>query len=167
MNLKKALASALQLFASAAFFAGALFFISLPFLPSIRFQIADVLLNSPKVCTPIGVGFLLAAVLLFAGFYGANRGRFLHIRMGSNRASVDREVIHKALEECFQRQFPNLIALSDIDIVRGRDLEIEVCLVPLEEGFREELFVEVQSKLQPLLQEQFGYAKPFLLIVKS
>ncbi len=167
MHLKKAVLSALQIFTSAAFFLSAFFFLSLPFLPKARFQIADVLLNSPEICTTIGFGFLLAALLLFAGFHGASRGRFLRIRMGGDRVSVDREVIYKTLAERFQRQFPGLIALSDIDIIRGRQIEIEVRFIPVEEELREELFVEVQSRLQSLLQEQFGYDLPFLLIVKS
>lgn len=167
MNPRKALLSVLQLFAGFSFFAAAIFFFSLPLLPKVCLQISNLLLNSPKVCNAIGTALMAASFVLIGGFYFLSRGRILRIEMGGNFMSIDAAVIQKTLEECFNSHFGGQIILSDLYVVRGSKIDIEVCLTPFEENLREELFASVQKQIAPLLSERFGYSKPFGLIVKS
>ena len=167
MTPRKAMLSVLQLFAGFSFFAVAIFFFCLPFLPKVRLQISDALLTTPQVCYSVGAALMTASFMLIGGFYFLSRGRSLTVSMGQRAASIDTAVIQKTLEECFNAHFSGLIILSDLYVVRGSKLEIEVCFTPFEENLREELFASVQKHLTPLLNERFGYSKPFGLIVKS
>ena len=167
MTPRKAILSILQLFAGFSFFAAAIFFFCLPFLPKVRLQISDALLATPQVCYSVATALMAAAFMLIGGFYFLNRGKSLTISMGKQAASIDAAVIQKTLEECFNNHFSGQIILSDLYVIRGSKLEIEVCFTPFEENLREELFAAVQKQLTPLLSERFGYSKPFGLIVKS
>ncbi len=169
MGPRKALISVLQLFAGFSFFAGAaIFFFSLPFLPKVRLRISDLLLASPNVCHKTGAAFMAASIVLLGGFYFLSRGRSLTIRMeGEPRVTIRNAVIQKTLEECLKSHFDGTVALTDLSVLSGSKLAIEVILTPYEENLREALFAEVQKRIAPLLSERFGYAKPFDLIVKS
>lgn len=155
MSARQALASALHLFVVFAFLVSGFFFISLPYLPEIQTQIFEK-------CTLIGLVLFLISLILLLGFYALDRGRYLVIRMG---ISADLNVVYQTLEECFARQFSKKISLSEVGIGRKSHLEIRVAFPPLDEGRREELFVEAEKQLSQLLKERFGYTKPFYLIV--
>ena len=167
MDLRKALLSILQLFSAFSFFVAALICLSLPLLPKACIRMADLLLSSPKSFIPMGIGLLAASFVLFAGFYSFHRERNLHIQMGEARATiVDPKVVQKTLEDYLRLHFTHQIALSHLRINQGNRLEIGVSLHSLEEGTREHLFVILQEKIPPLLQERFAYSKPFTLVVK-
>lgn len=167
MVARKEIVSVLQLFSGFVFFAAGLFFLSLPFLPALRLALADALIASSEGCILAGAGLMVFSFLWIAAFYAFQRGRRLEIGMGGKRASVEASLIEKSLEECFKGHFEGRIVLSDIAVLGKKKLEIEVLLTPFDESLREELFVDVQKKIVPLLQERFGYAQPFSLIVKS
>jgi hypothetical protein len=166
MNLRNALRSLLELFAGFSFFAGAIFFFSLPFLPKVRLKMADALLASPNLCHLAGTFLMAASLVLIGGFYFLSRGRMLRISMGGNLISIDTAAVYKTVEECLKTHFDRKIALSDLYVARGGKLEIEVTLAPSLEPIEED-FASVQKRLAPLLEEQFGYSKPFGLTVKS
>lgn len=159
--------SVLQLFAGFSFFAAAIFFFTLPFLPKVRLQISDLLLVSPEVCHRVGAALFTASFVLIGGFYFLSRGRSLTIRMeGEERkTTISAALIKKTLDACFRNHFNGSVTLTDIVVLSGGNLEIEVCLTPVEEHLREELFADVQKRIVPLLSERFGYSKPCDLIV--
>ncbi len=159
--------SLLQLFAGLSFFAGAIFFFSLPFLPTVRLKISDVLLASPSFCHLAGAFLMAACIVLIGGFYLLSRGRYIHISMGDNPISIDAAAVFKTVEECLKSQFGSQLALSDLYVARGGKLEIEVSLASSVEPVREELFADLQKQLVPLLEEKFGYSKLFCLTVKT
>jgi len=167
MNVRKALLSLLQLFAGFTFLGAALFFFSLPFLPLLRLRLSHALIQSPDLCFSVGSALAASSFVLLGGFYVLSRGKTLRIGLGRRSAAVEAGVIQKTLEECFKAHFPGQIALTDLSIIRGSKLEIEVALAPFEEGLREELFASVEERIRPLLEQRFGYSKPFCLIVKS
>jgi len=167
MNPRKAMLSILQLFAGFSFFAAAIFFYSLPILPKLRLAISDMLLGSPNICHLMGTFLAAASFILIGGFYFLSRGRHFRIQMGKNAVSIDATVIHKTIEEFFKRHFGVQIGLSDLSVIRGGKLELEVFVAPSEGKGEEELFAEVQKQLVSFLHETFGYSKPFGLIVKS
>lgn len=163
--MKKALLATLHLFSVFSFFATALIFMALSIVPEMRLQ-AACWISSPESCQICGIGLLGIAIVLFVGFYKSQPGRFLELQAGKGLTSIHHKAIRKTLEECFQRNFPEKIFLSGLDVIRGKNLEIQVLLAPLDEGLREELFIEAQSALAPLLKERFGYTKPFSLLVR-
>lgn len=167
MSPRKALLSVLQLFAGFSFFAAAIFFFTLPFLPKVRLQISDLLLASPEVCHKVGAVFLTVSFIVIGGFYFLTRGRSLTIRMeGEERkTTVSAAVIERTLDACLRSHFNGSVTLTDVIVLSGNKLEIEVCLTPLKEVLREELFADVQKQIIPLLSERFGYSKPCDLIV--
>jgi len=83
MSPRQALASALHIFAALSFFAVGVFFVALPYLPSVRIQVVDFFLVRFEQCSLIGVALLIVALVLLAGFYALDRGRYLVIKMGT------------------------------------------------------------------------------------
>lgn len=162
MNLRQAVASALHFFVVFALFLAGLFFVCLPHLPETRIQLVDLLSNHCEKCTQIGLGFFLTTFLFFIGFYALNRGRFLVVKMG---VLTDLNVIRYSIEDCFARQFPKKISLSEIEIGRKARLDIRVSMAKQSEEDREALYIEVEKQLLTLLRDRFGYVKPFYLIV--
>lgn len=162
MSPRQALASALHLFAVSAFFAAGLFFVALPYLPETRIQIIDLLSNQFEKCTTIGLGLFLAALVFLLGFYALDRGRYLVIKMG---ISTDLKIVRQSIEECLAKRFSKKISLREIEVGPRSRLELQVRLAPVDEAAREELFINVEKELSILLQERFGYSKPFHLIV--
>jgi hypothetical protein len=162
MSPRQALASALHLFVVFSFFTAGLFFVALPYLPETRIQIVDILSNQFERCTIIGLGLFLSSLIFLLGFYALNRGRFLVIEMG---VSADLKIVRQMVEDCFIKQFPKKISLKEIEIGSKSLLEMRVNLSPLDEAAREELFIQVEQELSILLQNRFGYSKPFHLIV--
>src|SRR5690349_5266866 len=150
MELRKAMLSMLQLFAGFLFFAAAIFFFLLPSLPNVRLQISNHMVGEVRGFTLLGTVLMVISFLLIGGFYVLNRGRSLTVKMGTRATGVHVAVIKKTLEECFKHHFGGQILLSDLAVVRGNQLEIEVLLVPFEENLREDLFVAVQNHVGPL-----------------
>lgn len=164
--MRKALLSALEFFATFLFLVGALFFLLISFLPEVRIQVSDTL-GSARGCALLG-GVLMAIALFFiSGFYILNRGHSFTVHMGAGSAEIDLAVIKKTLEECFKHHFEGRIFLSDLSMLRNNQLEIEIRLCSFEKNVCEDLFVEVQNKIQPLLKEKFAYSSPFCLVVKD
>jgi len=162
MSPRQALASALHLFVVFAFFTAGLFFVALPYLPETRIQIVDLLSHQFEKCTTVGLGLFLSSLIFLLGFYALNRGRYLVIKMG---IETDVKIIRQTVEDCLSKRFPKKIALREIEIGPKSRLELKVHLAPLDEAAREELFITVEKELSILLQERFGYSKPFHLIV--
>ncbi len=156
MSPRQALVSTLHLFVVFAFFLAGFVFVALPYLPEVKTQIFEQ-------STLIGLSLFLVALVLLLGFYALDRGRYLVIRMG---VFTHVDLIRQTVEDCFARQFPKRISLSDIEIGRKSRLEIRASLAPLDEEAREKLFVEAEKQLTLLLRERFGYVRPFQLIVK-
>jgi hypothetical protein len=163
----RALASALQGFVVFAFFCAGLFCIALPFLSETRFLLAEILVSECDVCFQIGLIFLGTSLLLLLGFYGANKGSTLYVEMGVHTVSIEKVVIRHSLEECFKRLFPQKIELSDVEIIFGKRLEIEVFLSSTDEKIVKEQLSAAEKHLQFLLRQRFGYTKPFCLILRS
>lgn len=164
MRPRHAIASSLHFFSVFSFFAAGFLFFALPYLPEVRFLMADFILNHFELCTSISLGFFLIAFLLLMGFYGLNRGKILRIEMGRHFASIDADAIRQTLEPFFKEKFSPHIVLNDVEVIRMKKLEISVITSSLEES---EVFANVEKELQKLLKERFGYVSPFYLIVKS
>jgi len=167
MSFRRALGSALQAFIIFAFFSMGFFFFALPFLPEVRFQLSHILLNQVDICTSVGGALLSFALLLLIGFGGLNKGHFLYIEMGTHTVSVEEALIRHSLEECFRLHFPQKIQLTDMGILSGKKLEIEVSLSASGRKEQKEILMAVEKHLQLLLRQRFGYIKPFCLILKS
>lgn len=161
MNAKQALTSLLHGFVLLIFSAVAFLFVCLPHLPVARLEIVDVMLNRPELLASFGLWTFAVVLMLFVGFYGVNRGKFLRLKMGAQPVEIDHRLISKSLEECFHTHFKEKIALVAVNV--DSQIDIDIKLAPLDEGEREELFLRVEVALQTLLKERFGYTKPFYL----
>lgn len=164
MSLKGAIASALQFLVVFALFLLGLFFIMLPSLPLTRMEIIEFLSTRYQTCTQIGLGIFFVGFLFLLGFYAANRGKYLVIKMG---ISLDLKVIRQAVHTCFAKQFPKKISLKEVKIGSKSELEFKVHTPITNEAEREELYIQVEKQLGILLKERFRSSKPFYLIVNQ
>ena len=167
MDFQRSFISFLQVLVVFIFFGFGLFFFALPFLPEVRFQLSDFLLNEPELCNPAAIIFFAAAFFLLLGFYSFNRSRLLYVEMGSHSASVEEALIRHSLEECFKTHFPQKIELSDVEIIGGKTVQIQVSLGSNDIEKQQEMLASAERHLQVLLRQRFGYIKPFYFVLKS
>jgi hypothetical protein len=166
MFIRGAFFSLLHLLVVFAFLGLGVFFACLPFLPGLRVEIADLFLHRSGELWRLAMICFSAGFFFLVGFYALSRGQFLELEMGRHSAKIDASLVGQTVEECFKRLFPNEIFLRDVEVAfRGR-LHIAVFLPALEEEKREVLLTAAERELTGLLDERFGYAKPFHLIVK-
>lgn len=167
MNLRQALAGMLQIFSVFVFFGAGFFFTCLPFSPHLRIFLADTLRDRPDLYTWTGLGFFAMAFLLVFGFYAASRGRYLLLRMGGSLVRVDAKILYKSIGFLMEKQFSSAIRLNDVEIIRGKHLELRVLVDPMEKKEKEQLLLEVEKQLARHLSERFGYHSKFTLQVQT
>jgi len=165
MSIRQAIESVLKLFVIFVFFSASFFFFCLAYLPKARILIEDLLLNHYADCIPVGIGFFIASSILTIGFYGLERGRMLHIKMGKHSAEVDPQLIRQTIEEHFKKRFKQIRVL-DVEIARRSKMSISVELTEMPENV-EKLLEQVEIELVPLLQNRFGYFKQLELIAET
>jgi hypothetical protein len=165
MTIRQAIASFLQLFVLFVFFSISLFFICLAYLPKIRILIEDLLLNHSDACLSIGIVFFIASFLLAVGFYGLNKGRTLHIKMGRNSAEIDSQIIRQTIEEHFKGRF-NGIRILDVEIIRNAKMNIFVAFKQMPDNV-DQWLGDFENELIPLLKSRFGYTKPIELLAET
>lgn len=166
MTGRQALASALHLFVLFSFFASGFLFVCLPLMPEIRERLSFLFLYQMEFCTLIGVGFLMASLLLTVGFFVLNQGRYLRIKMGNaphRILEINVNLIRQTLEECFKAHFPETLSLIDVEVPQGAQIEIGVKLPSMDDKARKALLARAEKHLQILFKERFGYDKPFIL----
>jgi hypothetical protein len=163
MSFKQAFASILYLFVVSSFFLLGILCMGLSYIPSIQMSALDLLSRHAGELTWVGAGLIALSVLLFLGFNAINPGHYLRFKMGDNAVKIDRKVVRKAVEEVFRGK---KIALRDIDVVAGKQLEFGVEVNEPDDEEREQLLLDIEKDLQALLQKRFGYTKPFYLVVK-
>ena len=73
MSPRHALVSALHLFVLFAFFLAGAFFLAVPYLPELRLEVMEFFRDDFETSHLVGVGFLVTAFLLLAGFYALDR----------------------------------------------------------------------------------------------
>ncbi len=153
----------LELFATAIFFTAGLFFLVLPYQEALRLRLASALFQEPEWFTPAGIAFLFAAALLLLSFYFAQRDRFFVLRMGAQAVIVDPQVIDQTLRSLLHRQFLGKVALRDVEIGAHGNLEIGLLLASPESA--DKTLVDVEREFQVVLAKQFGYRRPFTVVV--
>ena len=162
MTLRQVYAGMLQLLAVFAFFGAAVFLVALPFVPELRFAIAELLLQKPDFFAVGGIILFGVALLMTMGFLGIQRGRYLLLQMGGTFATtVDRNILCQTIGSLLRKQFAARIALNNIEVIRGKKLEIGLFLTAKDPKEREQLLLEVEKQLQTILAERFGYRAPF------
>jgi hypothetical protein len=117
-------------------------------------------LTKPDLFALAGFSLIGFAILLTAGFYLANRGHTLLLRMGT---SVDVKLIQRTIAPLFHKQFADRITLRDIQILQGKDLMIGLQLASMTPEQRDQNLLEAERHLQTLLIERFGFSKPFIV----
>lgn len=143
------------------FFLVSLFFVLLPHLPLMRMDLIDWLSNHYEQSTQVGLGCLLVTFLCFLGFYSLEKRKYLVIRMGIDRISIDLKVLRKAIKDCFVQEFAQKISLQEVGVNSKSHLELTVHLASSTIEEKEKLLAEVNRHLSALLKERFGYAQPF------
>lgn len=163
MQLKQAISSSLQLFAVFAYLFAGLFLFALPFLPEAKVKLAQLILEQDDACIQAGIVFSSLSFLFFIGFYGVNRGKELTLKMGTHPVSVHGDIIEEILAERLKK---HAVILHAVEIINGKRLEISVSLGAVKQEMQEDLLKEVETSLECLLRDRFGYFKPFHLNVK-
>lgn len=171
MGWRRQLGAFLQFLSLFTFFCMSVTLFLLPELPALRYRIAHLLFETPEGLWPIAVGLLAFTGLLGWGFSLSNRGEYLEIRMGADRATFRLPLVRKTIRHYLKESFPKEILLEDVEIENGGKLSIGVCLSKRGELFEvleeKELLESLEGKLKKLLETHFGYVTPFSLLVRS
>lgn len=151
----------IALFVASVFWLGGLFFLVLPYQEALRLKLADALLRDAELFTPVGATLLGLAALLTFAFYRAHRGRFFVLRMGDRHVAVDPFVISQTLRPFLSERFPGKAALRGVELKRRGILEIRLVLA------EPQVLSEVEPAFQNMLAKQFGYRRPFTVVVEE
>jgi hypothetical protein len=165
MNAKQAVASLLHVFAALLALGVAVFLLTLPHVPELRFFLANVLLEKTASLTPAGIIASVIALLLFCGFFWAHRGYYLVLRMGSRRFAVDEKVLWQSIEPELKKRLGDRLELSAIEFNRERDIEFTARINTQSDEELEQVLSSAEEQLVVLLEERFGYRRPFSLKV--
>jgi hypothetical protein len=160
MTVRQAFAGMLQFFAVLILLGAGLSLIGLFFIPELSFALGEALMRNPNFVAFAGFGLTAFSLLLMGGLLSVNRGKILLLRMGT---SVDVKVIRQTIAPLLHKHFAARIALSNVQILGGRNLTLALSLAPMEEEEREKLLLEAEKHLQVLLIERFGYSQPFIV----
>ncbi|HEY4255364.1 MAG TPA: hypothetical protein VGM34_03350 [Chlamydiales bacterium] len=128
-----------------------------------RLKLIELLTREPDYLVLAGAAVLSVGVLLILGFYSAHRGKFLVVRMGERKVVVDAKVVASTLKPLFQKQFGQRLELLSVGIGAKGFLEIALRFAPQIDA--EQTLTLIESELQLLLAQRFGYKKPFKVIV--
>ncbi len=167
MRLREAVASALHLLVVLAFFG--LSFVSLLLVRRSDWMqaVLDCLNNTPDALYWTAAGFGVIGLFFLWGFHGIGRGRYLALQMESGRATIDSKIVRLAIEECFKKNYPAQVSGASVSVAKGKRLEVALDLKSLPEEEELQLLSDAESKLQDLLQTQFGYREPLSLFIRS
>jgi hypothetical protein len=160
MTVRQAFMGLLQLFVVLFFLGAGVLLIGLRFAPGLALTLENALLTKPDLFALVGFVLIGLSLMLVLGFLSVNRGRTLLLRMG---ASIDVLLIRQTIAPLLQRQFADRIALSDVRILRGKELTIGLRLAPMNPDEREKLLLQAERHLQILLMERFGISQPFMV----
>jgi hypothetical protein len=171
MLLKQAIAGMLQLFSVLFILATGGLLVGLAWVPEWLFA-WEYLLVKPQVLATAGFCVLGFGWLVTLGFLWAGRGKSLLLRIGgasrvgepgSKYTSVGCSVIRKTMAPLLQEQFGSRVKLDQVQILRGKSLNLKLRLSPMSGEEREKILLQAEYHLQTLLAERFGYSEPFTL----
>lgn len=155
----------LELFTASIFWLAGLFFLVLPYQEASRLKFADALLNDAQLFVPVGATLLgIAAIMTFA-FYRLHRGRFFVLRMGDRYIAVDPFVISQTLRPLLRDRFPGKAVLQGVDLKRQGILQIRLALAEPQEASH--MLSQVEQAFQGVLAKQFGYRRPFIVVLEE
>ena len=157
--------SAVQLIFSLLIVLLGLFFIGLQEAPHLRYHLSLQLSDPSFSFSKVGYLILIAGLFLLIGFSAMYRGRYYRVRMGSNRTSVDPDLIRQAVHSYWVQHYPHKHNVIQVRVNRLQKLELifEWEEMPFEE--QEALLMRVEKDLAELFSSQFDYRRDFKLSV--
>lgn len=166
MRLKEAIASALHLLVVLAFLGAGCFFIGLILQPEWRWRAVQILTEEPHLLNWAAGGLISTGLSFLFAFFGLERGRTLRLVMKARPISIDIKLVEQAVGDYFAAHFPKEVRESDV-VVSQDKLDIAVQLATLPKGREKILLSDIEQKLGAFLRDRLGYAKPFILTIRS
>lgn len=162
MRFSEGLAAALHLFVVLFFFLASALAFALSLLPELRFHLFHRASHASSALGWIGALFALSGVILLTAFYLSHRGSYLRIRMGKQVVFISSDVIQKAVEECWRREFKTDPPKTMASVI-GNEVEVTFFHPPFRVEQQEAFYRQLEKGLTPLFQGRFGYERPFTL----
>lgn len=147
--------SAIHLSIACLVIAMGVIFLMIPHSPHLR----EWLSEKPKILVSIGLSVVTAGFLLLIGFFFMYRKRYIQVRMGCTKTTIEEGVIREYIHKYWQSLFPE--ETFDLEIRIGRNQTIEI-ITALPKNI-ESLFERIQNELGVLLARKLGYEKDFIL----
>jgi len=159
MTLRQAVTGLFQLCAFLFSLGSGLFLVCLYFFPHLALFVGHALEARAHLFAIVGCSVIGFSLLLGMWCFYVGRGRVLLLRMGT---SVDVKLLRQSIAPLLHKQFGDRIALSDVQIFRGKELSIGLRVSPEN---RDALLGEAEKCLQGFLIERFGFNRSFLVQV--
>ncbi|MBI5273174.1 MAG: hypothetical protein HY861_04245 [Chlamydiia bacterium] len=167
MTFRQAFQAVVQLFTVLFVFVVGVFFLELSLSEQLRLQMATALMDRFSALQPIGLGFVATACLLFAFFFSLHRKAQLCVREGPRALSIDAGFLRRAIDERFKRQFAGQVQVMELEILRGKVLEVAVRILSTDGSVQEKEIASVHKELKILLWENFGCSGEIILSVST
>ncbi len=162
MNTKQVLANIFQLLAVLVFSSIGFFFVALGVRPHLHAAFSEFILAHPHNLIRLGVAFFACALFFAFGFGFASRGSYYYLSGG---VKLTKRLIRKSLKASLFSQFGEKIFLKDIEIHKGKDIELHISLKGVLKEEREEILDQLDLFVTQFLKEKFGYLSTFKVIL--
>lgn len=154
--------SVVQFFQVLILVLGGIFCMVLPFAPTLRVRIADIILFKDTLFMGFGVILCTIGVILGVGFYFLQNQKVLQLSL-EPPVSVDRDVLAALVQAYLQKRFPKQKVTTDVIIGES----IEFVTQNLSEPDIEKHLADIEADVCQLLSQTVGYRKKFLMTFLS
>ncbi len=154
--------SVVQFFQVLILVLGGIFCLVLPFAPTLRVRIADIILFKDSLFLGFGVILCTIGGILGIGFYFLQKHKVLQLSL-EPPVSVDRDVLAALVQSYLQKRFPGQKVTTDVIIGDS----IEFVTQNLTEADLEKHLAEIEIDIGQLLSRTVGYRKKFLMTFLS
>lgn len=129
-----------------------------------RGLVMHVLQGGSSFFTFTGILLIALSISLALTLSHLSARRFLDIKMGKNRLSIQETVVEQILGEVWKSFFPDR-EISHQVVVKKNKIEVAVVLPPIEEESRQTLLGQIERHLCRLFESKLGYTDDFILLV--
>lgn len=134
----------------------------LPWSPSARTDLIQLILEESLVLSLFGAGLLIIGLSIAINIALNARHSYYHLRSGPRSVQVDESIIHDYLDDYWKKLFPHTQIPHRFTLKRNKIHVIaDLPYIPKEE--QKELLLQVQKELGQLLESFLGYRQPLRL----
>ena len=120
--------------------------------------------ESSSLFTLSGSLLIVLSVCLAMSLSGLTSKKYLEIKMGKNRISIDEHLVEQLLQGFWQSLYPEKDIPQQV-LVKKNKIEVIVALPATAEEKQQNLLAKIETHISHLFEDKLGYTDEFILLV--